>query len=430
MLDTSEQMTDSASGLELEPLTQFPAEDSPRWRKSKTYLPFISSRSLKDAFLDAYDDFRSIKRHRQRFRLVKWLRVGRGFLIITWNLTLLTLLICLALLPSLPSYDENPCQANGQFHLDPDKSYVKFNYWAASAFFEITLGWGRFNFATAKMIDMTWDLWYGFNALGGNQTTSGRNYTVFRGQQIPGPPLKISAFYLPDFPFYWNWTNLDHIEDPNPYKDPSKMKYQWGFSSIQFFVMITLLQLWSFGLIIMWYNAHRTIRLNYHATASQGWKGLLEFTDTIKLQLQAANIDPKSLQDEQLEGEIQQLLQGGAISSQPFSERSFSIWRWMWKAKVSILKVMFFIVFITLEHMFRFHGAPHSLQDCHPAIFGHGPSLTEAIMFSILYWIHSRTNHICERDPSVIPSADNQEQRMTGRIENTPTSGRSTAMGR
>ncbi|KAF5660668.1 hypothetical protein FHETE_8831 [Fusarium heterosporum] len=237
-------------------------------------------------------------------------------------------------------------------------------------------------------------------------------YNEFQGQKIDWPPLNISAFYLPSDPFYWNWTGHQEgsgistgVREENSYGDLSRMryivddvvydsaevnehgvcqpfkqmdsmqKYQWGFSFLQLFATMILLQLWSFGLAILWTETHRTLKLNHHAAASGGWKGFLEFTDTIKLQLKHFGIDSSSLKDDQLDHEIEKVLQGGNISSPPFAERHLSIWRWTWNKKQWIAVILSFAPLISVDHLYRFEGFA-SFKPFIPR---------DAIIFSILY---------------------------------------------
>jgi hypothetical protein len=132
----------------------------------------------------------------------------------------------------------------------------------------------------------------------------------------------------------------------------------------------------------MWTESHRTLKLNSNAAPSKGWKSLLEFTSAINLELQSIGLDPNVTDDERLEHEIEQLLQGGSISSPQLTEGYFSTWRWMWKHKWHLLALVSFTVFMIVEHVFRFYGL-YSDQ-FYP---GHEtyPEYIVGIVFSILY---------------------------------------------
>jgi hypothetical protein len=47
-----------------------------------------------------------------------------------------------------------PCQPDGKFYTNPDD----FNYWHSSDLFQITLGFGKLTFTSAKVIDVVWDV--------------------------------------------------------------------------------------------------------------------------------------------------------------------------------------------------------------------------------------------------------------------------------
>lgn len=145
--------------------------------------------------------------------------------------------------------------------------------------------------------------------------------------------------------------------------------------------MTVLLQFWTFGLVLMWTNAHRTLRLNKNAPPSKGWKGLLEFTAAIHLELESIGIDPDVTEDERLECEIEKLLQGGSISSPQLTEGSFSTLQWIWKHKWHLLAAVFFVLYIILEHVLRFYGL-YSQQ--YPGSWGR-ETYSNGILFSILY---------------------------------------------
>ncbi|RGP81423.1 hypothetical protein FLONG3_568 [Fusarium longipes] len=87
---------------------------------------------------------------------------------------------------------------------------------------------------------------------------------------------------------------------------------------------------------VMWTNAHRTLRLNNNGAPKQGWKALLEFAAAINLELKGVGIDPEVTKDKDLEHEIEQLLQGGSITSPQLTEEPFSTWCWIWKHKCII----------------------------------------------------------------------------------------------
>lgn len=102
-------------------------------------------------------------------------RAGCQLLSIIWISGLLCLLVYLPFGALSPL--ETPCQSDGDFELDgiqntdirsgaiyPGKIFrsSRFAYlvnrWAFQSFFEINLSWEVYDFTSAKLIDVTWDL--------------------------------------------------------------------------------------------------------------------------------------------------------------------------------------------------------------------------------------------------------------------------------
>lgn len=55
--------------------------------------------------------------------------------------------------PALSYESSSPCVPDGSFIMRPDL----YNPWTTSGAFEITLAFGDFSFANAKLIDVVWD---------------------------------------------------------------------------------------------------------------------------------------------------------------------------------------------------------------------------------------------------------------------------------
>ncbi|KAH7003080.1 hypothetical protein EDB82DRAFT_482564 [Fusarium venenatum] len=237
---------------------------------------------------------------------------------------------------------------------------------------------------------------YGFNAVGGTKSGSRKNTTEFCGETIYGPPLNISAYFTPS-EFYrtprpnisaslagdgFNGTSpfsKDRIVKTSPYNDRGKFmfvvdddmysitqlvkngvcqpvkdtgsvqRYQWGFSFLQLYFVIVLLLLWSLALVVLWKTSHDMLKLNRREITSQDWKGLLDFTNTIRTQLEHAGVDVDSLTDKQLDDEILKL-QGGSISSRRMSTSSFNVWRWLLNSKRWIIFGILTVVLLVSEH--------------------------------------------------------------------------------
>ncbi|KAF5559650.1 hypothetical protein FNAPI_4634 [Fusarium napiforme] len=90
---------------------------------------------------DTFDDLKRISKKRKDGRPLDWNTIRRIF----W-------------VPRVFRDVLNPCQPDGEFWFNGVIRVVMFNWLAPSAFFQITLSWGRFSFGTAKVIDVIWDL--------------------------------------------------------------------------------------------------------------------------------------------------------------------------------------------------------------------------------------------------------------------------------
>ncbi|KAF5718972.1 hypothetical protein FGLOB1_1386 [Fusarium globosum] len=551
---------------------ELPEQTWPRDGKIYGYKASNKSSVIK-AFKDAFYDLKRIGKKRKDSPPLDWRFIRRVVLAICWNLSVLGLLIYLCLVPLGVGDEDNPCQPDGEFRFDAVDQLGTFDWWAPRGFFQITLGWGRFSFGTAKLIDVIWDLvvgrggqtlmafvswrvfvqylqlslvtkpatystvwlikiqkdnsalatwrlasgffkvglaskkvmcfivwsalfilafptftssmtgytpynkayvngttgklvqfseispvaylirdgdrvdglskdypvlwignstaiakppslglfdtcydWddplvecqlqrdvseyaqlYGFDGKGSRETQNGQR-TYFRNKTLNWPPLNIKAFNLPNYAFYWNRTgdisgraSSDYL---NPYRDRSALtflvedslynvkevqtegicqpiksgksiKYQWGFSFFQFFVMAILLQLWSIGLFVLWTTTHLTLKRNNIGASAEGWRGLLKLTDNIKEQMVSVGLNWENLTDKELHYEVQHLLTGGPVptsSENPFPQGQSSLWKWIRKVKWRLLRLMFFVACVCLESLFRPLGLHYQLN--------------------------------------------------------------------
>ncbi|RSL60113.1 hypothetical protein CEP53_005560 [Fusarium sp. AF-6] len=168
------------------------------------------------------------------------------------------------------------------------------------------------------------------------------NTTFNSTLQLAGGPLHVSPYYIPSsLMFYYNWSDVSSKASISQAKDKKRLVYdvegkafnltelknaghcspvpdrfQWGFSFLQVLALSMFLLFWTFGIAIMWTKAHMTLKLNGCSTSSAGWKSLLEYASAIEAEPKEAGIDYKSLDDDQLDEKIQEVLQGGSISSE------------------------------------------------------------------------------------------------------------------
>lgn len=111
------------------------------------------------AFKDAFYDLTRIGKKSKDSRPLDWCFIRRVLWASCWNLSVLGLLVYLCLVPLMDfSDEEDRCQPDGEFRFDGINQLGGFDWWAPRGFFQITLGWGRLSFGSAKFVDVTWDL--------------------------------------------------------------------------------------------------------------------------------------------------------------------------------------------------------------------------------------------------------------------------------
>ena len=144
---------DTEQDLPREPLSQ----KGSTWRGIFGYIPSGES-SVTKAFKNAFYDLTSFGKPHKNDRRFELSLIRQVLWVGSWNLSVLGLLIYLCLLPLDFSDEESPCQPDGEFRFGGIDRRGSFAWWAPRGFFQITLGWGRFSFGTAKLIDVIWDL--------------------------------------------------------------------------------------------------------------------------------------------------------------------------------------------------------------------------------------------------------------------------------
>ncbi|KAM5512023.1 hypothetical protein FOXYSP1_06823 [Fusarium oxysporum f. sp. phaseoli] len=144
---------DTEQDIPREPLSQ----KGSTWRGIFGYIQSGESSGTK-AFKDAFYDLTSFGKPHKNDRRFELSLIRQVLWVGSWNLSVLGLLIYLCLLPLGFSDEESPCQPDGEFRFGGIDRRGSFAWWAPRGFFQITLGWGRFSFGTAKLIDVIWDL--------------------------------------------------------------------------------------------------------------------------------------------------------------------------------------------------------------------------------------------------------------------------------
>lgn len=145
---------DSPKGMETHSARSFvpllfeearPLKKTARFKWEKFRQRLWDKRAWKEASLAALRDVRE----------VQWIGRCIFVFVVGWILTLIWLLVLFALeLPVLGYTSSTACHPDGQF----DVYQEGYNLWDATGFFQITLAWGSFSFADAKIIDVVWDV--------------------------------------------------------------------------------------------------------------------------------------------------------------------------------------------------------------------------------------------------------------------------------
>jgi hypothetical protein len=94
--------------------------------------------------------------HHLAWRDIK-LRWKRGFFAVFCFFSIVGLCFALYLcftVPRTSSRLTSACRPDASFSLDTSS----YDYWAASGFFQVTLGFGELTFTAAKAIDVVWDV--------------------------------------------------------------------------------------------------------------------------------------------------------------------------------------------------------------------------------------------------------------------------------
>ncbi|KAJ4027905.1 hypothetical protein NW752_000154 [Fusarium irregulare] len=155
MFASTKRPTIPPSVIEIESLPESPTSST---RKAPD-KPETIMRSIKNAFGDAWKDISSM----QRFKSPQSRRVVVKLLLVAWNVSLLLSIGKLSSMLVLGTELDSPCHPDGDFYLNANDTlsneFRHSNNWGnAKGFFQITLSWGNFDFTTAKLIDVAWDL--------------------------------------------------------------------------------------------------------------------------------------------------------------------------------------------------------------------------------------------------------------------------------
>ncbi|KAJ0160288.1 hypothetical protein CTA2_8224 [Colletotrichum tanaceti] len=202
---------------------------------------------------------------------------------------------------------------------------------------------------------------YGFYGLQDKEST-------WMGQALPAPTLNISASWLPrsDSTYGWNWTDPRTGERPfasfyraayaagnetyglgylkangscQPMSDPAfsadsqsaRESYEWGFSFLQLYILVSLLLAWTLCVASVWLKARMTMRARGRRDVPRGYKGVLELAGAMRKELRDHECDPDGLSHDELHEEIKKRLGGGSIElDKADSPEPWGVWRAAW----------------------------------------------------------------------------------------------------
>lgn len=132
-------------------------------------------------------------------------------------------------------------------------------------------------------------------------------------------------------------------------------EYQWGFSFLQLFILLLLLNLWGMGLYILWLKGHLTLKMRDSGHVPQNYTAVLGLADTVRAELQELAEDADHFTNEEIEAIVDKHLHGGQyVSAKLEDTRSFGfargIWCWMRKELIwGVVLVMLLIVALALS---------------------------------------------------------------------------------
>ncbi|KAI2621152.1 hypothetical protein GGR54DRAFT_90698 [Hypoxylon sp. NC1633] len=173
-----------SSSLSLDSLIEespAPEENQP---SSISFYEKISSQ-WKGACREALSDLRSIG----------WARAGLWTLFVVWTMAMLGCLIYLiqyGLDSSIANGTQSACSADGNFHL----FITEYSSWAASGFFEITLGFGNLSFTQAKVIDIAWDIIIGRSGQALMAYLSWRAFADYVTTSMETMPVTYAVYFI------------------------------------------------------------------------------------------------------------------------------------------------------------------------------------------------------------------------------------------
>ncbi|KUI64331.1 hypothetical protein VM1G_11137 [Cytospora mali] len=183
--------------------------------------------------------------------------------------------------------------------------------------------------------------------------------------QLPSPTLNITPYdgkannksfiYTPDNTTY-TLPNITSNAVCQPVIIDLQQRYQWGFSVIQLELTLILLTIWSFGVWIMWLDAHLKLTSRGKYEVPHEFKATLYLTDSIRDDFIGVGEEPESLTNDEIRRQAREHLKGGRVEIQaPQSENDYSLRRWFWQW-VKGNKLWTFSFLFAIGTSFNFRG--------------------------------------------------------------------------
>ncbi|KAG7057498.1 nad dependent epimerase dehydratase [Colletotrichum scovillei] len=188
-----------------------PLKEATQFKLTKFRQRLWDRRQWKNASLTAWEDFRLRLWNRRQWkealvaafrdiRAVHWYAVLAWILALAWIGGLCTVL---AFISNAELYGDSACKPDGSFDVEMNQ----YNLWSSSGFFQITLAWGRFSFADAKVIDVAWDVIFGRGGQALLTWITWRVFADYTTTSIQVKPVTYDFFrniFLQDQPNFWS----------------------------------------------------------------------------------------------------------------------------------------------------------------------------------------------------------------------------------
>ncbi|KAK1673443.1 hypothetical protein BDP55DRAFT_695443 [Colletotrichum godetiae] len=158
--------------------------------KETTQFKLTKFRQWREAFVVAFRDIRAV----HCYAVLAWL------LALSWIGGLCTVL---AFISNTELYGDSACKPDGSFDVEKNQ----YNLWSSSGFFQITLAWGKFSFADAKVIDVAWDVIFGRGGQALLTWITWRVFVDYTTTSIQTKPVTYDFFrtiFLQDQPNFWS----------------------------------------------------------------------------------------------------------------------------------------------------------------------------------------------------------------------------------